>query len=683
MPQQADNGDPRRASPRPGRRRGVALLLALVAVVISTTLAYSYLGAQGTAVGVANNIRGQTQARYLAEAGLEMALAFMSSQADWRTAQAAGTWVSDEPSGAGSFSIIVEDGEDTDGDGVVDGDGDLADDASDRVTIRAIGMAGGARHVARAVVTPVPGDGRSVLMLVRNPASLTSAEQERKAHIESWGWEVTLLDDGASQAARDAAAGAAEVVYLPQGVSVSAGAGELNWAVGIVSEEGSMCPQVGIASGASTFDADTLDVVDADHPVTAGLDVGALLVASSAETVEHPSGTLASDATVLARRTGRTTPALVVIEAGGEGYGAAGSGLNADYYILSSAPSRLSDINFDAPPSATGVVSDINFPSTNGPGWPGGPNDDFAVRFTGKVTVPTSGTWHFRTNSDDGSALWINGTLVVNNDGLHGMQTVQGNISLTAGSHDIEVRGFERGGGYGLIVLWHGPGTGGPAVISGSAFSTGLAAGPRVHLPLGRFGISELNASGLRLFRQAMEWAAGPAGSGGESGLAVSHFVVSCCPSSLSSIDWNAAPTLTGTVPEVDIYVGDEPGWDGGPRDDFGVEFTGLVDVPASGTWTFYTESDDGSALWIGSDEVVSNDGLHSMRWASGTISLTAGQHPIRVRVFERSGQYGIRVAWQGPGVPTRTIIPASALSTGSGGGGGSGGPATYLVDWR
>lgn len=134
-------------------------MLALIVVIVSATLAYSYLGAQSTSIGIARNVNRQCRARYIAETGLELALAYVESASDWRTEQSDGTWVVNEPFGGGTFTITGEDGEDTNGDGIVDGDDDLADDSSDLLTLTVTGSFGDNSHVVRAVVTPSGGEG--------------------------------------------------------------------------------------------------------------------------------------------------------------------------------------------------------------------------------------------------------------------------------------------------------------------------------------------------------------------------------------------------------------------------------------------------------------------------------------------------------------------------------------------
>ena len=93
-----------------------------------------------------------------------------------------------------------------------------------------------------------------------------------------------------------------------------------------------------------------------------------------------------------------------------------------------------------------------------------------------------------------------------------------------------------------------------------------------------------------------------------------------------------------------------------GMIDVVGALYTGYVDVPVSDTYTFFTESDDGSALYIGDQLVVDNDGLHAMQVASGQIALNAGRHAIRVEFFERYGNAGLVVSFSGGGLTDQVI---------------------------
>lgn len=63
----------------------------------------------------------------------------------------------------------------------------------------------------------------------------------------------------------------------------------------------------------------------------------------------------------------------------------------------------------------------------------------FALDYVGKFTVKTAGNYTFRIASDDGSLVWVNGKLLINNDGLHPLQSKANAIELEAGSHKIRV----------------------------------------------------------------------------------------------------------------------------------------------------------------------------------------------------------------------------------------------------
>ena len=108
----------------------------------------------------------------------------------------------------------------------------------------------------------------------------------------------------------------------------------------------------------------------------------------------------------------------------------------------------------------TAITPVVNFHDDGGGGGVGNfgnpldfPNDkagddnDFAIKATGTVMIPSSGTWTFGTNSDDGVRVRIDGQNVINDDSLHAPQNRFGQANLSAGPHAIELVFFERGGG--------------------------------------------------------------------------------------------------------------------------------------------------------------------------------------------------------------------------------------------
>ena len=60
-----------------------------------------------------------------------------------------------------------------------------------------------------------------------------------------------------------------------------------------------------------------------------------------------------------------------------------------------------------------------------------------ATQFLGGLNVATGGTYTFGLNTDDGSRLFIDGVLVINNEGGHGPTPLTQAITLEEGRHEI------------------------------------------------------------------------------------------------------------------------------------------------------------------------------------------------------------------------------------------------------
>lgn len=122
----------------------------------------------------------------------------------------------------------------------------------------------------------------------------------------------------------------------------------------------------------------------------------------------------------------------------------------AAFYELTN-PTQLPDFSL-LTPYKTKNIAWLNYASTNGIWYGSERSDNVGAVYRGMIYVPVTDVYEFYTESDDGSALYLNGVQVVDNDGLHGMQERSGRIGLLAGYHQFRVEFFERTGGAGLIV---------------------------------------------------------------------------------------------------------------------------------------------------------------------------------------------------------------------------------------
>jgi hypothetical protein len=61
------------------------------------------------------------------------------------------------------------------------------------------------------------------------------------------------------------------------------------------------------------------------------------------------------------------------------------------------------------------------------------------VDYQGSFGVSKEGSYRFRLHSDDGSYLYIDGALVIENDGKHEPMSQTGSIHLRRGRHQLQL----------------------------------------------------------------------------------------------------------------------------------------------------------------------------------------------------------------------------------------------------
>lgn len=95
---------------------------------------------------------------------------------------------------------------------------------------------------------------------------------------------------------------------------------------------------------------------------------------------------------------------------------------------------------------------------------------------------------------------------------------------------------------------------------------------------------------------------------------------------SITTVSFNASYVTEG------IYIPQEV------AGNIGLVFTGYINIPEDGVYSFYTYSDDGSYIRINGDMIVNNNGPHSRVERSGQAALKKGLHKIEARYFDHSG---------------------------------------------
>jgi len=146
-------------------------------------------------------------------------------------------------------------------------------------------------------------------------------------------------------------------------------------------------------------------------------------------------------------------------------------------------------------------------------------------------------------------------------------------------------------------------------------------------------------------------------------------------PSTINGLDYKAfegtwdwvpetaylAPAATGTAANLDLTKRTRD-------DDIALEFTGFIQVPAAGSYTFQMTTDStvgtnasGGMLWLHDANHIDDDFNHSGAAKSVTLNLAAGLHPIRVLYKHVTGTHDLTLQYSGPGIALQAV-PDSAF---------------------
>ncbi|MEU8610907.1 family 16 glycoside hydrolase [Actinoplanes sp. NPDC048791] len=143
-------------------------------------------------------------------------------------------------------------------------------------------------------------------------------------------------------------------------------------------------------------------------------------------------------------------------------------GVTLRTFDLQTARDRICTLKSGQTPNVDKLLPTVNWSTAADFGV----EDNFQAEVIGNVTIPAAGLYTFRLTSDDGSRLLIDGATVINHDGLHGVTSMEGGITLTTGYHSLHIDYFEATGGQQLTLEWRQPGATAFTVVPNSALST-------------------------------------------------------------------------------------------------------------------------------------------------------------------------------------------------------------------
>jgi len=344
-------------------------------------------------------------------------------------------------------------------------------------------------------------------------------------------------------------------------------------------------------------------------------------------------------------------------------------------------------------------------------GPPGTGVDNFSVRWTGQIEPLFSETYTFTTGSDDGMRVYVANLSepVAGAYWDHGYYEASGSIQLTANlRYQIRVEFFENGGGATSRLFWQSPsqpreivpvtrllppgsvqGSVAPSIATppqSQSVSTGGTAtftvvvngspAPALQWRKAQTPIPGANGSSLTLTSVQLSDAAAydvvatnaagsatsppatltvhaTAGEGTGSGLRGEYF---------NGTNFNS-PVLTRVDAGLNFLWGNGAPAPGVGSDNFSIRWSGTVEAPITGHYTFSTRSDDGVRLKLDGTTIINDWNNHPPTdRSSSPVYLTAGSRtPIVLEYFEAGGGAEVSLHWQPPG-QARTLLPANRL---------------------
>jgi autotransporter-associated beta strand protein len=189
----------------------------------------------------------------------------------------------------------------------------------------------------------------------------------------------------------------------------------------------------------------------------------------------------------------RLPPAQVLHWTGAGAGNTLTAGLLGDYFEINPASTRqliMSDpawLGNQTPEVEAPLTGLIDFPNISTGGFGGilgyggvtcglpcgynEPMTNVEARWYGFITIATAGPVSFSTTSDDGSVIYIDGTMVVNNNQFQGATQRTGTVNLSPGVHSIDVEYYQGGGGASMVAQWDPAGGSTFVDIPNSVFS--------------------------------------------------------------------------------------------------------------------------------------------------------------------------------------------------------------------
>jgi hypothetical protein len=340
-------------------------------------------------------------------------------------------------------------------------------------------------------------------------------------------------------------------------------------------------------------------------------------------------------------------------------------GLTGTYYANPS---------FDGDPVAKTIDKRVRF-QTEDIAKKVGTEDFSSVLWEGYFHVSRAAFYRFSITSDDGSWVYIDDALAVDNGGTHAAINKQNTVSLTPGSHKILIKYFDAGGGALVDFSWTT--AGGLPLLRRPLFlypqppRPGVAFADIVLFYL-KIGLVVCLSGAATILILLLPGFLSPAldklgrwehavysGLDGFLNIARRRNRALAISAGVLVVLALAARVLAPDRGLIGTYFSNES-WQGPPEshvldhdvrlqkremsaragdsDVFSVVWEGFVYIPLKSTYLFSVGSDDGSWVYLDDKLLIDNGGRHGIRTLDKDVELDRGNHKILIKYFDAGG---------------------------------------------
>ncbi len=234
-----------------------------------------------------------------------------------------------------------------------------------------------------------------------------------------------------------------------------------------------------------------------------------------------------------------------------------------------------------------------------GPGYGIGSNY-FSVRWSTTVVLP-AGVYLFKTYTDDGVRLFVDGQMVIDQWINQPETLIQRELVLESGAHNMRVDYYQHIGEATAIVWWEW--------LTGSVTSSWRA----------EYFNNPYLAGSPVLTRD----------EGGDL-----------------NYTWGAGSPAAAVA-----------------ADNFSARWTGSIYFGQEGVYTFTLTADDGARLWVDGGLLLDRWTAGAGSAGLATRQVTLGVHPIIVEYYENSGDASVYLSWSGGVAPTPQATTSATVA--------------------